>query len=466
MLMRKSYTGLLCLSLTLTSSVAAQILTNPNSVEGRTNTEPASTTGKTKIRSIAVVEYAGDKPESGKFRVVPVSIYENGRYRNGQTYLATPVPLSLQEGAIYEIQQSGKTLGYATIARTGTIGLEDGRIWYGIAPLQQTAPDAEIAKAPNKIVLNDSEEHHVYMPEDKKKKGKRGRDQDKDNSKGGQQPSSKPNSTSSGGSTTDSSKTSDGSGDPDRPTLKKRPPEQPQQSSAGIQEMPSAAVDADPDRPKLARGKPVSTATAIPEKIDFSGSDLHALAAVSDPTNKEAHTYRFDFNEKEERTNHDKMLALAMSEAKRTRPDLPLPPSSQWKDVNIRAFNLSLDNVATLVLTATAPADTSTEPTLKRGRVTQTHAPTKPRMAGDQYITVVARVDLNGDLRRTFFQITDRDRLDIAPQMTLVDAVDADGDGRGELLFRLRSDAGPGWGIYRATPDDLRKLFDTLPAQD
>ena len=46
--------------------------------------------------------------------------------------------------------------------------------------------------------------------------------------------------------------------------------------------------------------------------------------------------------------------------------------------------------------------------------------------------------------------------------MELIDAVDADGDGRGELLFRETSDAGTGWVIYRATADKLWKMFDSL----
>jgi hypothetical protein len=48
------------------------------------------------------------------------------------------------------------------------------------------------------------------------------------------------------------------------------------------------------------------------------------------------------------------------------------------------------------------------------------------------------------------------------PRLQLVDALDADGDGRGELLFREISDNGTGWRIYRATADKLWKLFDSL----
>jgi hypothetical protein len=50
----------------------------------------------------------------------------------------------------------------------------------------------------------------------------------------------------------------------------------------------------------------------------------------------------------------------------------------------------------------------------------------------------------------------------MTPRLDLVDAVDADGDGRGELLFRETTDQGTGWVIYRATADKLWKMYDSL----
>jgi len=45
----------------------------------------------------------------------------------------------------------------------------------------------------------------------------------------------------------------------------------------------------------------------------------------------------------------------------------------------------------------------------------------------------------------------------------LIDAIDADGDGRGELLFRRTTDAGTSFAIYRVTADRLRPLYEGTP---
>ncbi len=45
--------------------------------------------------------------------------------------------------------------------------------------------------------------------------------------------------------------------------------------------------------------------------------------------------------------------------------------------------------------------------------------------------------------------------------MELIDALDADGDGRGELLFRAVNDLGRSFVISRVTADQVVALYDS-----
>jgi hypothetical protein len=61
--------------------------------------------------------------------------------------------------------------------------------------------------------------------------------------------------------------------------------------------------------------------------------------------------------------------------------------------------------------------------------------------------------------------VTDTSHLDVIPQMELIDAVDVDGDGRGELLFRQFSDAGTAFVVYRVIGNQLYALFQGTPTE-
>jgi len=87
-------------------------------------------------------------------------------------------------------------------------------------------------------------------------------------------------------------------------------------------------------------------------------------------------------------------------------------------------------------------------------------------IAGDdkQYpVAVVARQDIYGDLHKIFAQVTDNKHLDILPQYDFIDVVDADGDGRAELLFRTTWDSGSAFSVYRVLGDRLWPLFEGKP---
>jgi len=126
-------------------------------------------------------------------------------------------------------------------------------------------------------------------------------------------------------------------------------------------------------------------------------------------------------------------------------------PEPVLSDVKMTAYDLWSTNQPVLILSA------------------QGQVPPQPGQGASedlQYsILLVAYPDMYNNLHKLYAGVTDKFHLDMTPRLELVDAVDADGDGRGELLFRKDSDAGSGWVIYRATADKLWKMYDSSNPQ-
>ncbi len=237
-------------------------------------------------------------------------------------------------------------------------------------------------------------------------------------------------------------------------------------------------------RPTLRRGKPTegpppdedaegapkagkadspasAAATAVPVKL---------VPAISDAGGPEPKSYKFFWKTGEEDERRNQMLALAGAEIQAyvkalARNQIPVNPPAKatparhkapakpiqpvLENVQFRAFDVWSNNQIVMILTADA------------------HFPPAPGATAEpeQYsITLVTRTDIYGDLRKLYSGVTDKFHLDVTPRLELIDAVDADGDGRGELLFRETTDAGKGYVIYRAGADKLFKMFDSLSA--
>jgi len=157
------------------------------------------------------------------------------------------------------------------------------------------------------------------------------------------------------------------------------------------------------------------------------------------------------------------MLALALDEVQAyhnkrlqaetgPKPPTKAPAKSGAKpenfvvtDYDLRAFDLDFSNSPTFVLTAKVPAPSA-----------------KPATGGefDYFVTVVARVDINGQAQKVFSSVTDNNHLDAFPRMEIIDALDADANGRGVLLFRQHSDNGVNYALYRVYPYQMVKVFE------
>ena len=181
---------------------------------------------------------------------------------------------------------------------------------------------------------------------------------------------------------------------------------------------------------------------------------IQLIPAVSDADGPEPRPYTYELKPEEQQKFLQKMLAMASADvqARAAHLSAQAEPSAkagksaraagapEFQDVQLRIFDLTNSNEPVLVLTANA--------TIPNSKLNL------------QYSTaVVAREDIYAELHKVFAQTTDNQHLDVLPKYEFIDAVDADGDGRGELLFRTTSDAGSAFSIYAVIGDRLWPLF-------
>ena len=192
------------------------------------------------------------------------------------------------------------------------------------------------------------------------------------------------------------------------------------------------------------------------ESAAAAKSKSQFIAAISDASGPDFNPYTYQAKPEEEQAFRKKMQSLAAAElAKRNQPVTPEPKKlrtgkpamaaePKFEGVDLQVFDIANSNEPILIFSADG------------------HQDSPDGTSVTYYITLVARSDINGDLRKLFSQITDTKHLDAFPRLQLIDAVDADGDGRGDLLFREISDNGQGYIIYRVSADVLWKIYDSL----
>jgi hypothetical protein len=271
-----------------------------------------------------------------------------------------------------------------------------------------------------------------------------------------------------------------------------KPGEAKQDAAANVPASDSGATEG--NRPMLRRGKPVeplpddvipgyskpgavaSVATPAnagkPPEAAADKAPVEIVPAISDATGPQPRSFVFDWLKDEEGERRAQMVMLAKEQVRayvearakaRITPKPAGPPSARrapaaktkdpiLENVQMKAYDVWTTNQPVLVFSAEAhmpppPAGT----------------PSADADADMQYsILLVAYPDIYNNLHKVYVGVTDRFHLDLTPRLELIDAVDADGDGRGELLFREIADGGSGWVIYRPTADKLWKMYDSL----
>src|SRR5260370_16880375 len=73
-----------------------------------------------KLRATGLLELTTDPTGVVTARVIPITILDEGRFHDAGVYKATPKPMALDAGVVYEAQKSGQPFGHVTITTPGT----------------------------------------------------------------------------------------------------------------------------------------------------------------------------------------------------------------------------------------------------------------------------------------------------------------------------------------------------------
>lgn len=449
----------------------------------------------------------------GKTSLVPVAIMINGKFWDASAYKADPVPMALESGTVYEVERDGSSQGLFTVGSALHSNSVNAQIpWLGTGawvpagtekkstvmtaattPVGLTDTDAapRLTRDPAKVYPQASPTTAPSSPQSSGKSSGSSSDEpprlskpdsdtstdtpDSKSSNSGQ--TNSPQSGSAQTSTNASAPASSTKTDTTKPSRRENVPADDSGADAAnrpvLRRGKPAVSFADEDIPGYSRpgiGAPPKTASAA--KTESAPEPVQLIPAVSDAHGPDPHSYAFEFLKGEEEQRHDQMVAFAKqqlvsylkAESKEEIAPEPHPsrglhrvtekktPEPIFENTKMVAYDLWLTNQPVLIFTADAHLPPSATQTGPYSNLTYS-------------ITIAAYPDIYNNLHKLYVGITDKYHLDVTPKLDLIDAVDADGDGRGELIFRETSDAGTGWVIYRATADSLWKMYDSLNPQ-
>jgi hypothetical protein len=420
----------------------AQLPWGQSSRETKTNKGP---------RALGLLELTS----KGKPHLIPITILYDGKFYDASAYKASPVPMALWAETEYEGFRTGISQGLFTV--TAALQNQTTSEWIGEGTWQTAE---SLAAKPRKKSLSsvprdlDQESAPPVLrhsganpkpPQPASPQPVSTTPSPASNSPAA--PPAAPLPTSASASPAPAPTSNSEPEDPNRPTLKRR-----------------TLAPAPPEPPSQAN--PVAPKPAVHASVP-NGSQMQLIPAISDAAGPEAHPYAYEMKSEQEQAFRKKMLILAADEVRAwvqqhtsgsTSSTAPARSTKQrsatsgkaaqpdFNDVQLNVFDLSSSNEPTLVLTASA------------------RMPQRPTENQPQYfVALVAREDINGDFHKAFSSVTDNQHLDVEPKFQLIDAVDVDGDGRGELLFRKVYDASSAFVVYRVIGDRLYALFDGTP---
>jgi len=377
-------------------------------------------------RAVAILEF----DDKNRVHLIPITIMLDGEFYDASAYKASPVPMALETETVYEGLKTGVSQGFFTINRSHEVL----GIWVGEGKWEPAGlKKAEKKKAPLEPV------EEVEGPPVLKR----------------------------GAADKSADKPKTGENTPPVKLPGPAPTEPSPDSSISVGGMPKPKVTEAPsepdERPVLRRGAPENP-IETPEVSDSRGTSawkvVTTIAAVSDAHDKTPHSYHYLLPPQAEADDRDKVLALAAKEFKTrtgasTVTPLKVPTRSSksattaaqpnFENVNFETFDPSTNNEPVFVLSAD---------------VKEAKSKANNGLEIQHHVVLVVRQDIYNELHVIFSQISDPQHMDSQPRYDLIDLVDADGDGYGELLFRRTYDSGRAYSVYRVIGNQLWPLFE------
>jgi hypothetical protein len=368
-----------------------------------------------KLRATAVVEVNTDSAGIVATHVFPVTILDEGSFHDASIYKATPRPMALDNGIVYEVQSNGTPVGYATIlSSTNNKGWTALGKWQVVEEPKKAQAPAPVTTGDGRPIIHRGDANPSATPSSTPAPGT-------------------PDSTNSASSATaPSSDSSAAPDDADRPVLRRRSPAQPE---------PASTPPPSPTPSAPAEGLPVPRT-----KLPVITSGTKTFVGVSDNDATDVRSFAFKWKHGEEQQMEAKMRKLALAQLPRENAQLN---TGSLQNVVMRSFDLDLSNDAVIVLSAEIP-----------GSYLAPGSKSTPGKFVSRYVTVIARVDFEGVPQKLASSVTDSSRLDVAPRLELIDAVDVDGDGLAELLFREYGFDEKSFIIYGIGRSTVTKVFE------
>jgi hypothetical protein len=379
-------------------------------------------------RAIGVLEWTGKG-----LRLVPISLMIDGRYYDANLYRANPIPMALDEGNVYEVQRAGEAVGDFTVmvaAQNPTGGWIGEGNW--ISNEERKRKEEQRAKAKSAASAA-----AAAPPKDERPVLRRG----------GNKPEPAPPASSPAPATpppaaappTPAPVLTETSSDPNRPILRRS------NTSGGNEQSQKLG------------NENVQTKTPTNPPTGLNKTQV----AVSDANTAAARPYVWKWASQDEETKLRRQIEkIALNELNAYAAKINGPRPGRVEDIEVHAFDLAYNNSPDIVFSARVlPATQS--PARKTGaKTTTTAAPTPPAPSDfEYYVTVVAREDIYAELNKSFSAVTDNHHLDAYPRLQVIDAVDGDGNGSGDLLFRGINDAGSSFVLFKVWPSRLDELL-------